>query len=565
MVVALLLVRSLSEGLGLLLVLPLLTLAGATTSTSGLHVAWLPAFASPIFTSVVGALSIFLAAMLARATIGYVSASANARFLADYATGVRQNLYIALSRSNWLHLASLRGAHNASALTMQAQSVSDSASHLINLIALMLTAAVGVLVALAVSPPLTLLVLLATFILALPLLSSQRGAFRSGQATILSLQKLYDAVVFRMEGLKLAKTLAIETSFEEAFAATSSAHADALVDLRLFQARTSFFREIGSALILAGFLYAGLEIAHLGSASIVMLVLIFARLMPVAAGALSHAQYLSSGVADFAALDELEKNASLAAEIAPPKDQRLKLSRALELRDVNFSYSGQETQPTLSRICLRIGAGEAVGIIGLSGAGKSTLADVITGLIPPSSGDVFIDDRLIAAEDRPQWRASVAYIPQDAPMFNDTLRANLSLMDEAVSEADIWTCLETAHAADLVRRMPKGLDTIAGDRGTRLSGGERQRIRLASALLRRPALIVLDEATNALSPSDEAKVIEALAALRGAMTMIVIAHRAASIAWVDRLFLLQDGAIVGDGPPGELLEKYTQFAKEHSA
>ena len=113
--------------------------------------------------------------------------------------------------------------------------------------------------------------------------------------------------------------------------------------------------------------------------------------------------------------------------------------------------------------------------------------------------------------------------------------------------------LETVHAAELVRGLPDGLDTMAGDRGVRLSGGERQRLRLASALLRKPQLLILDESTNALSPADEAQIIASLQAVRGAMTVILIAHRTTSVMWTDRVLVVRDGRIVADGPPGDVV------------
>ena len=185
----------------------------------------------------------------------------------------------------------------------------------------------------------------------------------------------------------------------------------------------------------------------------------------------------------------------------------------------------------------------------------------MAGLIPPDEGQVVIDGVPLDNASRAHWRASVAYVPQDAPLFHDTLRANLRIGARRASDAEIWASLETVHAAELVRSLPEGLDTLAGDRGVRLSGGERQRLRLASALLRKPQLLILDESTNALSPDDEARIIASLQAVRGAMTVamsvamtvILIAHRTTSVMWTDRVLVVRDGRIVADGPPAEVL------------
>lgn len=258
---------------------------------------------------------------------------------------------------------------------------------------------------------------------------------------------------------------------------------------------------------------------------------------------------------EYELLREREAEAVAAAEPLPERHDPIALRRSLGVDNVSFAYPADPGVPVLRAVSVEVAAGSAVGMLGLSGAGKSTLADIMAGLIVPDSGSVLVDDVPLDAERRPHWRASVAYVPQDAPLFHDTLRANLMLGSGASSEAEIWAALETVHAADLVRRLPAGLETMAGDRGIRLSGGERQRLRLASALLRRPQLLILDESTNALSPQDEAEIVTALRAAHSGMTILLVAHRPSSVTWTDRVLVLRDGRIVEDGPPAEVLRR----------
>ena len=138
-------------------------------------------------------------------------------------------------------------------------------------------------------------------------------------------------------------------------------------------------------------------------------------------------------------------------------------------------------------------------------------------------------------------------------MFDDSIRANLTVAARDATDGEIWNCLEIVEAADLVRGLEQGLDTRVGDRGARLSGGQRQRLRLASALLKKPELLLLDEATNALGPGDERTIVGNLRRLLSSMTIVVIAHRKSSVAWTDSGILLKDGKVAASGPTGALL------------
>src|SRR5690606_21964199 len=191
-------------------------------------------------------------------------------------------------------------------------------------------------------------------------------------------------------------------------------------------------------------------------------------------------------------------------------------------------------------------------IVGPSGGGKSTVADVLIGLLAPDEGEVLVDGEPLTDAQRPAWRRRVAYVAQDVFLFHDTVRANLLLADPDADDARLWEALEAASAG-FVKDLPDGLDTVVGDRGTRLSGGERQRLALARALLREPELLVLDEATSSLDAVNEARVQEAIRRLHGRTTMVVIAHRLATVRDADAIHVLVDGRITESGTWAELV------------
>jgi len=169
------------------------------------------------------------------------------------------------------------------------------------------------------------------------------------------------------------------------------------------------------------------------------------------------------------------------------------------------------------------------------------------GLAAPAEGSLLVDGTPLDAATRVAWRSRIGYVPQDPFLFHTTVRANLTLARPEAEEAELWRALEEAAVADTVRALPRGLDTMVGDRGTRLSGGERQRVALARALLRRPDLLVLDESTASLDAETEALVAEALRRLHGRLTVLVVAHRPSTVSAADHVLVLEGGRLLASG------------------
>ena len=208
--------------------------------------------------------------------------------------------------------------------------------------------------------------------------------------------------------------------------------------------------------------------------------------------------------------------------------------------------------PALKNVSLDVPAGKMTAIAGPSGAGKSTLADVLLGLLAPGGGEVCVDGVPLAGPNLHRWRRSVACVPQEPYLFHDTIRANLRWAQPEATEAEMWQALRLAAADGFVAALSDGLDTVTGDRGGRLSGGERQRIALARALMRRPTLLVLDEATGQLDAENERRILEALESLRGRTTVVAIAHRPALLEAADGIVRLESGRVAATGSWREL-------------
>src|SRR4029453_14211987 len=221
------------------------------------------------------------------------------------------------------------------------------------------------------------------------------------------------------------------------------------------------------------------------------------------------------------------------------------LQRAVRLDAVSFRYE-EAAEPALASVTLTIPVGQTTAIVGPSGSGKTTLADLLLGLIVPARGSVLVDGKPLTAELLPAWREQIGYVPQDSFHFHDTVRANLLWARPESSEAELLEALEVA-AAGFVAQLPQGLDTVLGDRGIRLSGGERQRVALARALVRRPAMLILDEATSSLDSENERRVQDAIERLHGHLTIVVITHRLTTVRGADAIHVLEGGRLVESG------------------
>ena len=216
----------------------------------------------------------------------------------------------------------------------------------------------------------------------------------------------------------------------------------------------------------------------------------------------------------------------------------------------------------LSGIDLEISAGETVAVVGSTGAGKTTLVSLLSRLSDPSEGRVLLDGADVRDLVPHDVTAAVAFVSQTTFIFEDTIRANITLADDddpaRPSDEEVWAALELARVADVVRGLPLGLDAPLGERGANLSGGQRQRVALARALVRQPRLLVLDDATSAVDPEVEQGILAGLRASSGT-TVVMVAYRMSSVALADRVVHLESGTVVDSGPARELLDRDEGF------
>jgi ABC-type multidrug transport system fused ATPase/permease subunit len=230
----------------------------------------------------------------------------------------------------------------------------------------------------------------------------------------------------------------------------------------------------------------------------------------------------------------------------------------LGVRGVDYGFDGA-SRPTLSGITFDVAPGSTVAVVGPTGSGKSTLAGLLVRLVDPGTGEVLLDGVDVRALREGEVSAQAAFVPQGTFLFDDTVRGNVTLGAD-VPDDEVWAALRVAAVDDVVHRLPEGLDTRVGERGATLSGGQRQRIALARAVVRRPRLLVLDDATSAVDPAVEARILDALRSADRPSTVVVVAYRQATIALADEVVWLEGGRVLARGSHEQLLAEVPGYA-----
>ena len=538
---------ALTEGAGLLLLLPLLALAGVTVGAPAASGVW--ARVAAFVPHALGpALVLYVGVVAARAALEFAESVASIKVQVEVTRSLRERLYRALVRARWETIAPLRGARLAHVLTAELERVSLTTNQLLTGSLQFLIAIVYVLAAVAISPALALIAAGGALLLLLPARRQQREARRAGDRLTTLGTELFAGATEEVATLKVAKSAGIAGRMADRFSERARTLAAALLAAHRRYRASGALLTAGAAAALAVVVYVAVARLHLAPASLVLLLLVCGRLVPrlasVQSSFLLTARALPAAEAVQALLDELEGAAETAEHAAASP---LELTHGIELRGVTYRHPGSSTQ-ALRDATLAIPAGKVTALVGSSGAGKSTLADLLLLLITPERGEIMLDGAPLTVEHRDAWRASVGYVPQETHLFHDTIRENVRWVAPDASDPDVLEALRMAGASALLARLPDGLDTLVGDRGTLLSGGERQRLALARALLRRPRLLVLDEATSALDPESERAIRQTIAALTPAVTVLTITHRLTTARQADHVVVLDQGVVVAEGP-----------------
>lgn len=263
-----------------------------------------------------------------------------------------------------------------------------------------------------------------------------------------------------------------------------------------------------------------------------------------------------------AVLDRIHEDLTCRGEVRAPRQAKpLKFEESIVFKNLSFAYSGSNSF-VLKDINISIEKGRSVALAGPTGTGKTTFVDIFLGLLSPSEGEILVDGVKISGDNLRSWQGNIGYVPQHIYLSDDTVKRNIAfgLPDEFIEMEKVERAADISNLHDfIVNELPRGYNTVVGERGIRLSGGQRQRVGIARALYGDPEVLVLDEATSSLDGVTEESVLKAIEWISELKTLIIIAHRLTTVRKCDVIYLLDRGRIAASGSYDELVETSAQF------
>ena len=536
-------VAAAAEGIGIAALLPLLSLVITPSGTEGAQNAMM-FYAEQTFAFVglevsIGALLVVIAVMITTKSMLIIAAMIQVSYTAaQVAMDLRLRVIRALLGARWRHFVDQRPGDFASAVggePIRAAMAYVSACQLIAGGLILLAYAV---LSLAISWEMSIAALVVGCIGMVTLQRLVAESRRAGQEQTRFQRSFMTRLLQGLDGMKPLKAMAREGSLGPLVEADTLGLNLAQRRIVVSQEAMVQGHEVIRVLAIAGGLYIFLTLWSQPTDNLFVLILLFVRMLQKMTQLQTHYQAVAANQRAFSFLRSTAAAAEGAREpIAGSETPRF--ASAISLREVSYSY-GREN--VLNCASMTLPAGKFIAIVGSSGAGKTTVADLIIGLLRPQRGEVWIDNLPMGEIDIRTWREMIGYVPQETFLFHDTIVANVTLGDDALARGRVENALRRADAWDFVAALPNGMDTVVGERGARLSGGQRQRIAIARALIRDPALLILDEATTALDPVTEASIAATLRRLAGKVTVLSISHQPAMKRVAEVVYRIEGGA-----------------------
>jgi ABC-type multidrug transport system fused ATPase/permease subunit len=413
-----------------------------------------------------------------------------------------------------------------------------------------------------ISLPLTLLVCLLALFSYFFVLPRFRASFAQGHEAKGLMDGFFSFLVDTLGSIKILKSFSNEGFHVQKFQQLNSALKKNFIQLQVNQIMANLFSQPLTFLFAIGLMVFSVQVLHLPLVLMITFFIVFLRLFPqlrlINSNYLLILQYLS----DFAKIEDI-----IAREdktYLPDGFREIKTFRSeIEFSHVYFSYP-ESQEFVLKDVNLRVERNKITALVGASGGGKTTIIDLILRLHDPDKGVIKVDGTALPEFRRSDWHQILGIVHQDPYLFNDTIYNNILYGKLDANSEEIFNAAKLANAHDFILKLPDKYDTIVGERGMILSGGEKQRIAMARALVKNPEILILDEATSALDSESERLIKEAIARVSRSKTIIIIAHRIATIVEADKIIVVEDGEVAEEGTHEELLQKEGVYKENYS-
>jgi len=533
---------ALTEGASLLMLLPLLSLAGVL-GQSGAANNWLPSI-DRVFSSLgiswglETALLMFVLLIFVQSQLMLLRDRGIHSLQQRFAKHLRYTLYAEIMRCNWRFLSVKHSSELLNTITNEVQRISSGTFFLLRSFTLFVLMLAYFAVALKLAPWFALLALLIGAGLGLILRSTDGVAKRSGVVASQRNREMFAHIQEFMSSMKLIKIHGEEAANLNRFKREVEHVSQCSIEFQRASSRMQAVYRVGGAAALAAISYSALVWFKLPATHLLVLIAIFARMLPQLSQLQGGKQQMLQMLPAFASWSGLMEQCRANRDVLESSDDAVALTQDISMRQLGFTHP--QSHHTVQIEQLTIPANKTTAIVGVSGSGKTTLLDLLSGLLRPDTGSILIDGKSMQRG----WRKSIAYIPQESQILSGTLRDNLVWGNDSPDEAAIGQALAQSALSKLIKRLPEGLDTKVGEKGVKLSGGEKQRLALARALLRQPQLLILDEATSALDADNHRLVHDAIHALHGNMTVLVVTHRHEGLdGLIDGLVRVEEGVV----------------------
>jgi ATP-binding cassette subfamily C protein len=545
-----LLFAGIAEGFGFSTLVPLLGIVvkdssgampvGATDSTSALEHMVREIFGVFGLTpTILSLLVVLVISMAVKAFLVYTANKQVGFMVAQVVTDLRLGLIRALFATRWEYFIQQPVGRFTNAIVTEAKRAANAYLCSIKATAAAINAAIYGIIVLLVSWELALAAAAISAVIVFIFKYLITKAKRSGRRQTKLLRSLLAHMTDVLIMIKPLKTMARERMVDAVLEKKVENLKKALKKLVFSKEALSAFQEPIMVFFLAAGLYVALVVIKMPIANMLVMVFMiskfFKRLQNV------QKEYQNMGIHESAYWSIIDKTEEAKnARESSLGDQLPVLNHSIRLENVSFTY---ENRLILQNVSLKFPVGSFTAIVGPSGIGKTTVVDLISGLLRPQKGEIWIDDLPLEKIDLPAWRRLIGYVPQETFLLHDTLFLNITLGDKGISDEDVEYALRAAGAWDFVAAMPEGIHSVAGERGHKLSGGQRQRIAIARALVHKPKLLILDEATTALDPASEAAICDTMCEISGQLTILAISHQPAVLNVADRAYRLEDRSV----------------------